>query len=160
MFLYRVGRVSRSAPAYLKPIAYAYLVFYKIVTDIFIVVDIPLGCEIGPGAKIFHGFGLVIHANTRIGSHVILHHGTTIGMKSTFGKPLAPVIGDFVDIGASAVILGDISIGDHAVIGAGAVVVDDVPERAVVVGNPARIVRIGDVSPALSRLGSQRMTKT
>jgi serine acetyltransferase len=156
MFLYRLGRASRSAPPYLKPLALLYLVFYKIVMEIFIGVDIPLACEIGPGARIFHAFGLVIHANAKIGSHVILHHGVTIGMKSAFGEHRVPVIGDYVDIGAAALILGDITVGDHAVIGAGAVVVKDVPERAVVVGNPARIVRIGGVSPALARTNAQR----
>jgi len=53
----------------------------------------------------------------------------------------SPVIGDFVEIGANAVILGGIRIGDHAVIGAGSVVVDDIPAYAIAVGNPARIVK-------------------
>ncbi len=51
-------------------------------------------------------------------------------------------IGDRVTIGAGAIVLGPITVGDDAVIGAGAVVVDDVPDGAVVVGNPARVVRI------------------
>jgi serine acetyltransferase len=154
MFLYRVGRASRSAPAYLRPLAFPYRAFYRIVTDIFIGIDIPLSCEIGPGARIFHGFGLVLHANTKIGSHVVLRHGVTIGMSGTYGEPRVPVIGDYVDIGAAAMILGGITVGDHAVIGASAVVVKDVPERAVVVGNPARVVRIGGLSPALARATS------
>jgi acetyltransferase-like isoleucine patch superfamily enzyme len=45
-----------------------------------------------------------------------------------------------VDVGANAVILGAITIGDGAVIGAGAVVLKDVPARAVVAGNPARVI--------------------
>lgn len=45
-------------------------------------------------------------------------------------------------IGAGAIVLGPVTVGDDAVIGAGAVVVDDVPDGAVVVGNPARVVRI------------------
>jgi acetyltransferase-like isoleucine patch superfamily enzyme len=44
-------------------------------------------------------------------------------------------------IGAGAVILPGITIGEEAMIGAGSVVTKDVPSRAVVVGNPARIVR-------------------
>ncbi|MEX5341772.1 acyltransferase [Pseudomonas sp. I2] len=44
-------------------------------------------------------------------------------------------------IGAAAVILPGLVIGEHAMVGAGAVVTCDVPPRALVVGNPARIVR-------------------
>ena len=53
----------------------------------------------------------------------------------------APVtIGRNVWIGTRAIILPGVTIGDHSVIGAGAVVSRDVPDRAVVVGSPARIV--------------------
>lgn len=51
------------------------------------------------------------------------------------------MIGDDVLVGARAIILPGIKIGSRAVIGAGAVVSRDVPDGAVVVGNPARVVR-------------------
>ena len=51
------------------------------------------------------------------------------------------VIGDDVWIGTRVIILPGVKIGDQAVIGAGAVVTKDVPPRAVVAGNPARIIR-------------------
>jgi putative colanic acid biosynthesis acetyltransferase WcaB len=54
----------------------------------------------------------------------------------------SPVIMNNVDVGSNAVIIGDIVIGDGAIIGAGAVVTKSVPARAVVAGNPARIIRI------------------
>ena len=47
-------------------------------------------------------------------------------------------------IGANAVILRGISIGKHAIVGAGSVVTKDVPDYAVVVGNPARVVKMLD----------------
>jgi len=50
-------------------------------------------------------------------------------------------IGDDVWIGARAIILPGVSVGSGVVIGAGAVVAKDIPDRAVVVGNPARITR-------------------
>jgi len=57
---------------------------------------------------------------------------------------LVPVIGNNVDIGTNVVILGSICVGDYAQIGAGSVVVKDVPVRAVVVGNPTKIIKIID----------------
>ena len=50
-------------------------------------------------------------------------------------------IGNRVSIGTSATILGGITIGDNAIVGAGSVVTKDVPESAIVAGNPARIKR-------------------
>jgi acetyltransferase-like isoleucine patch superfamily enzyme len=55
-------------------------------------------------------------------------------------------IGNHVWIGTNAIILPGVRIGDYAVIGAGAVISAHVPERAVVVGNPARIVKIREIS--------------
>lgn len=55
-----------------------------------------------------------------------------------------PIIGDYVVIGAHAIIIGPIMVGDHAVIGAGAVVIKDVPPYAVVAGNPAKIIKYID----------------
>ena len=52
----------------------------------------------------------------------------------------APILGDRVQVGAGAVILGAVRIGDDAIIGANAVVLQDVPAGAVAVGNPARVL--------------------
>jgi acetyltransferase-like isoleucine patch superfamily enzyme len=53
----------------------------------------------------------------------------------------AVTIGDHVWIGCRAIVLKGVTIGAGAVVAAGAVVTDDVPERALVAGNPARVVR-------------------
>jgi len=83
---------------------------------------------------------LVIHPGTRIGEGVTLRHCVTLGNRRAGGE--APTIGDDVEIGANALVLGPISVGNGAVIGAGAVVTKDVPARAIVVGNPAIVIRI------------------
>jgi serine acetyltransferase len=49
--------------------------------------------------------------------------------------------GDFVSIGAGAVILPGLTIGNNAMIGAGAVITKNVPDNAVVIGNPGKIKR-------------------
>jgi len=54
-------------------------------------------------------------------------------------KPV--VIGYGADIGVNSVILPGVQVGAHAIVGAGAVVTHDVPERAVVAGVPARVLR-------------------
>ena len=49
-----------------------------------------------------------------------------------------------VGIGANATILPGVTIGENAVVGAGSVVTKDVPDNAVVAGNPARLIRFLD----------------
>jgi maltose O-acetyltransferase len=53
-------------------------------------------------------------------------------------------IGRYVWIGSNVIVLPGVSIGEGAVIGAGAVVTKNIPEYAVAVGNPARVVRFRD----------------
>lgn len=54
----------------------------------------------------------------------------------------APRIMDGAIVGRGAIIVGDVRVGECAYVGAGSVVLEDVPDRALVVGNPARLVRI------------------
>lgn len=105
--------------------------------------------RIGGGLTIYHGFALVVNDHTVIGRGVILRNGVTIGNRETGGA--SPRIGDGVQIGAGAILLGPITIGDGARVGAGAVVLHDVPAGAVVVGNPARIVSEAHVPDGTGR---------
>ncbi len=106
---------------------------------------IPEDAEIGRGTVIgYGGLGVVIHKEAKIGRHCLISQQVTVGGRS--GRPGAPVIGDFVRIGAGAKILGAVRIGNFAVIGANAVVVKDVREGAVVAGVPAIELRV-DPSP-------------
>jgi serine acetyltransferase len=138
MSFYRLAHYFHKAPLYLKPVSFVYWVFYKTLTEFVMGVEVPPGCEIGPGARILHGVGVVVHENARIGSNVTIFQGVTIGGK----RDGVPTIGNHVEIGASAIILGGVTIGDGAVIGAGAVVVKDVPANAVVAGYASRIIRM------------------
>ena len=94
--------------------------------------------EIGPGLRIWHFGGIFIHGGVCIGSQCVLRQGVTIGGREEGGP--VPVLGDGVDVGAYAQILGDVHIGDGARIGAMSVVLRSVPAGGVAVGNPARIV--------------------
>ena len=102
-------------------------------------IELNLKSKIGPGLRLYHGTGLVVHEAAVLGTNCALRHCTTIGMRS--GPADCPIIGDNVDIGSNSVLLGAIKIGDNAVIGAGAVVLHDVPPGDVVAGNPARSIK-------------------
>jgi serine O-acetyltransferase len=101
-------------------------------------ISLPKAAEVGPGLRIHHFGGIVVHDDARIGANCTLRHGVTIGDRRPGGP--APVIEDDVEIGAYAQILGGIRVGRGARIGAMAVVLVDVPPGATAVGNPARIV--------------------
>ena len=89
-----------------------------------------------------------IHPSAYVGDEVIVESGAHIGPNASVlgradslhsGKPAA-VIKENSIVGANAVIAPGVSVGARAVVGAGSVVTHDVPPRAIVVGNPARIV--------------------
>ena len=69
-------------------------------------------------------------------------HGTTIGSVRGKGSPL---IGNNIVISAGAKIIGNVKIGNNVMIGANAVVTKDIPDNAVVVGNPAKIVNFNGI---------------
>lgn len=98
------------------------------------------GTEIGPGLRIYHFGNIFINSSARLGAHCTLRQGVTIGNRTEDGP--SPVIGNNVEFGAYAQVFGGIRVGDNAKIGAMAVVLHDVPTGAVVVGNPAKIVRV------------------
>lgn len=98
---------------------------------------ISAGC-FGEGLQIEHYGSIIVNPKARIGRNCKMHGNCCIG--STGGYPDdSPVIGDNVDIGQGAQILGGIRIADNVKIGAGAVVVKDVLTPGVtVVGVPGR----------------------
>ena len=99
--------------------------------------EIPLGTRIGGGLLIPHPNGIVIHPQAQLGINCLLFQQVTLGAG---GAPGLPVLGNGVDVGAGARILGGVRIGDGARIGANAVVLCDVPAGATAVGVPARVI--------------------
>ena len=139
--VYRFGRWRYGVrPAWLRPPLSLLYKFLKIGVQITTGIDLPCETRIGRRLLIEHFGGIIISGDTVIGDDVTLRHGVTLGLRRT-GVAGAPVIGDRVDIGAGAKILGPVRIGAGAVIGANAVVLCDVPAGALAVGVPARIKR-------------------
>lgn len=112
--------------------------FSRLVTNI----EIHPAAKIGRGFFIDHGAGVVIGETAEIGDHVLMYHQVTLGGTSLNPGKRHPTIGNNVLIGAGSKLFGPIIVGDNAQIGGGSVVLKDVPVCAVVVGNPARIVKI------------------
>lgn len=94
----------------------------------------------GPGLRIWHYGNIVVNANARVGKNCTLHGDNCIGNNGFGGK--SPRIGNNVDIGVGAKIIGDIEIANNIIIGAGAVVNKSFKEENVVIaGVPARVVK-------------------
>ena len=95
-------------------------------------IELPPKTRIGRRTRIAHQGGIVLHMDCSIGGDCLIRHNVTIGVLRDGPGMKAPRIGNRVEIGAGAVILGDITIGDDAVIGANVVVRKDVPAKAIV----------------------------
>jgi serine O-acetyltransferase len=103
-------------------------------------ISIPYQTPIGSGFYIGHFGGIVVSSGATIGANCNISQGVTIGQINRGAKKGTPHIGDNVYIGPGAKVLGHISIGNNVAIGANAVVINDVPDNAVVVGVPARLI--------------------
>jgi acetyltransferase-like isoleucine patch superfamily enzyme len=110
---------------------------------------------IGDGTMIGSQTTITAAKSVKIGKHCLIARRVFIA--DTAGHPLSPsrrhekvgpdeikevVIGDNVWIGHNAVISPGVTIGNGAIVGTNAVVTQDVPENSVVMGAPARVVRI------------------
>ncbi|MCU0793181.1 MAG: hypothetical protein MUE42_10125 [Opitutaceae bacterium] len=110
-------------------------------------------------------------AGVRIGAYACLvgfNHGFADPDKPVFRQGITSkgiVLGDDVWIGAHATIVDGVKVGSHVIIAAGAVVTKDVPDYAIVGGNPARVIRMRKEVPAVgatatSTVGTPVSTRT
>jgi serine O-acetyltransferase len=121
------------------PLVAAYRVGYVFCRN-FYSIELPYSAQIGRRLVIEHQGAIVVHGNTRIGDDCIIRQGVTLGNRY-MDRPLqAPVLGNRVNVGAGAKILGLVQVGDDAAIGANAVVTKEVPAGRTAVGIPARIL--------------------
>ena len=112
---------------------------YTVIVNWILGVELPPETQVGPGLCLMHPQAIVINRDVRIGARCMIRASTTLGNKvGVDGEDLgSPVVGDDVEFGVGAIVIGPVTVGSGARVGAGAVVVRDVPEGAVVVGNPA-----------------------
>lgn len=114
---------------------------FSLVNQILFGCDIARAAQIGGGLYLPHPCGIVIGQFVRIGGDCIIHQGVTLGTRGEDHELSNPVVGDFVEIGTGAKILGNVRIGNYARIGANAVVLEDISAGGVVVGIPARQIK-------------------
>ena len=144
--LHRIATWQRGLPLPLRyPVMLAYGALYFVTRNLY-GIELPRTTRIGRRLLIGHQSGIVVSEIATIGDDCVIRHNVTIGVPQ-WGDGRAPTIGDRVEIGAGAVILGDITIGDGALIGSNAVVMTDVPAGARVVAPAPRIVPGALVSP-------------
>ena len=139
--VYRFGhlRYRFSSKLVRYPLGVLHILFAKL-AEIVCGVTIGVSASIGRRLIIEHSGSIVIHGNSVIGDDCIIRQGVTIGNKRMDDPFGAPVLGNRVNVGAGAKILGRVHIGNDVEIGANAVVICDVPDGAIAVGIPARIV--------------------
>ncbi len=111
------------------------------IVRIFTGIEIHPAAKIGPGFFIDHGMGVVIGETTEIGENCLLYQGVTLGGTGKETGKRHPTLGNNVVVGAGAKVLGAIRIGDYVKIGANAVVLRPVPDYSIVVGVPGRVIK-------------------
>lgn len=141
LFWHRFGnwRMTVKPKAFRAPLSAVYKIGAKL-TQWFAGIDLPYTVIVGRRVRLEHFGGMILVARA-IGDDVTIRQNTTLGIARTDRLRDWPVIGDGADIGAGACILGRVDIGRNAKVGANAVVLRDVPEGAVAVGVPARIIK-------------------
>jgi serine O-acetyltransferase len=136
LVVYRFGRWRYGIRPSLvrKVFSLIYRVLFKFV-QIVTGIELPCEAQIGRNFVIDHFGGIIVSGYARFGNNCRIRNGVVVGLQRV-DEPCAPVVGDNVDIGAGAKILGSITIGNNVVIGANAVVIRDVPDNCMVVGVP------------------------
>jgi serine O-acetyltransferase len=144
VLVYRLGRWLQAAwrrPA-LWPAALLLLPVHRLLELwVRVAFDIHLerSAEIGPGLLVFHYGGIRLR-NCRLGARCVVHQEVQLEPAEPGGA--GPTLGDGVWLGPHARVLGPLQLGDGATVGAGALVTQDVPPRTVVLGAPARVMRV------------------
>lgn len=124
------------------PLSWLYTVLYTYVRNCY-GIELPWTATIGRRLVLPHGLGVVVSGQAVIGDDCMIRQNVTIGQFNRGRRrkpPYAPTIGDGVQIGPGAAILGGIRIGDGARIGPNAVVMSNVEAGASASANPARVM--------------------
>lgn len=145
ILFYRMATLWCARNPLLRLIGLPFVILNKLISECLFSVEIPHHTRIGYGLKIYHPHALVLGREVVIGENCTLRQGVTIGNVTHRDGTVSgsPVLGNDVELGASAIILGAVHIGDGATIGAGTVVTKDLAPGAVAVGGRFRLLATG-----------------
>jgi serine O-acetyltransferase len=102
-------------------------------------IQIPAITKIDKGFRIVHFGHIVVNPSSIIGKNFNISHGVTLGHSEGKQKG-SPIIGNNVSIQTNAVVVGNVTIGNDVLIAPNSFVNFDVPNGALVIGNPAKII--------------------
>lgn len=131
MILFRLAHAAQHNKVSNPSLRLLIVSLYRGVVECGFGIELRAGAQVGPGLRIEHGVGIVVNDDAIIGKDVLIRQGVTIGVR---GKESCgcPTIGDRVEIGAGAVIVGPICVGDDVSIGANVVLSDNIKSGEVV----------------------------
>jgi serine O-acetyltransferase len=111
-------------------------------------IDLPYNCRLGRRIRFEH-HGCIFIGVWSIGDDVTFRHSATVGLLNRDARQ-APTIGSRVEIGPGACVVGGIRVGNDTFIGANTVLANDLPDGRAVLGNPARPINPGELTPTES----------
>lgn len=133
-------RMTISPKIVRAPLSILYRSMYHHVRNVY-GIDLPYTVQLGRRVVIEHQGAIVIHGYCHIGDDSVIRQGVTLGNRY-LDRPLeAPKLGQRVNVGAGAKILGNVTLGNDTNVGANAVVLCDVPAGKTAVGIPAKILK-------------------
>ena len=105
-------------------------------------IELPSSAVVGRRLRIAHQHAIIVHPRAVLGDDCMIRQGVSIGISRVRrgGGREAPSLGDRVEVGAGAAIIGPVRIGSDVMIGPHAVVMSSVPDGAIVMPPIARII--------------------
>jgi serine O-acetyltransferase len=140
--IYRFGvwRMTVESKLLRAPLSILYRSLFRHVRNVY-GIELPYSAQLGRRVIFEHQGGIVIHGNAVLGDDCIIRQGVTLGNRYLDRPFEAPCLGQRVNVGAGAKVLGKVMLGDDANIGANAVVLSDVPAGRTAVGIPAKLLK-------------------
>jgi serine O-acetyltransferase len=137
LLVHRFGnkRMDVRSPLFRAPLTVAYWTAHKVVLTVW-GIDLPYVSRIGRRLRIDH-HGAVFLGAWSTGNDVVIRHTVTVGLARKY-TVRAPIIGDRVELGPGACVVGDIVVGDDCYVAANTVLGVDLPPGTAAIGVPAR----------------------
>lgn len=101
--------------------------------------EISREAHIGAALYLGHPYNITVGSDVIMGNNINLHKGCTIGRENRGKRAGSPQLGNNIYVGINATIVGNIKIGNNVMIAPNSFVNFDVPDNAVVIGNPGVI---------------------